>query len=28
MIVFEGLVKSINDFWLTMAKLPRQSHCI
>jgi chemotaxis family two-component system response regulator Rcp1 len=22
---FEGLVKSINDFWLTKAKLPRQS---
>jgi two-component system, chemotaxis family, response regulator Rcp1 len=21
---FEGLVKSINDFWLTMAKLPQQ----
>src|SRR3979490_1372293 len=23
---FESLVKSINDFWLTKVKLPRQSH--
>ena len=23
---FENLVKSINDFWLTKAKLPRQDH--
>ena len=23
---FEGLVKSINDFWLTKVKLPQQTH--
>lgn len=25
--VFESLVKSINDFWLTRAKLPQREHC-